>query len=425
MTTIRMTHRAEVSAPDDDQRAVTVVCSTETLGRDDIILVSTGIELNRYRQNPVWLWQHNPDWPIARAAQIDVKDGALIARVQFPPEGVSERADEILGLIRAGVINAASTGFETIEAEPIDPKDPRGGVRIVRCELHEVSFVSIPAVPDALISERAMEEVKRMARTKRATEDWRCGADRDLPLDESAAWDGEGAAERIFEAAGFNGDSPDPDKAKRGFLVYDVANAKEKGGYKLPFADIVDGEMRAIRGGLDAAAQRLDATDIPDDEKARAHEVIDHYEAKEPQDTQRAAVRAVMVKRGLYEVANLAYLLQELGWVHDCAAFEADIEQDGSKVPAMIGEALKQIGAALVAMTAEEVQEMLSGVDVEVGQPDEVAEIDERSLSPRVRAFRRALRSIRAGRPSLPTQRSMREHRRMADLYARQLTRSA
>lgn len=431
MTKLRMTHRAEVSAGGEDDRAVTVTCSTETLGRDDIVLVSSGIELDRYRQNPVWLWQHNPDWPIARAAQIDIQSGNLVARVQFPPAGVSERADEILGLIRAGVVNAASTGFETIEAEPIDPKDPRGGVRITRCELHEVSFVSIPAVPDALISERAIEEVRRMARVTRATEDWRCGADRDLPLDEKDSWDGEAAAERIFKDAGFDGDNPDPDKAKRGFLVYNVSNEKEKGGYKLPFADIVDGEMRAIRGGLDAAAQRLDATDIPDDERKRAQDVIDHYKAKETPDDQRALqakIRTAFVKRGLWEVANLAYLLEEVGWVHDCAQFEADIEQDGSKVPAMLGDALKQLGEALVAMTAEEVQEMLSGVDVEVA-PDPDVGVDERSLSPRVRAFRRGVRRAagarRSVRPETPKQHSMREHRRMAELYARELNLSA
>ncbi len=160
----RMVLRADIGAAETDDRSVTVTCSTETLGRDDIILVSGGIELDAYRNNPVWLWQHNPDWPIARAEQIDVTDGKLVARVRFPEAGVSARADEILGLIRAGVVNAASTGFDSLEAEPIDPAKPRSGTKIVRCELHEMSFVSIPAVPDALITSRSagQKEIETM-----------------------------------------------------------------------------------------------------------------------------------------------------------------------------------------------------------------------------------------------------------------------
>ncbi len=149
-----MVLRSELTAVKDDDRAVTVTCSTEILGRDKIVLVSRGIDLTNYRTNPIWLWQHNADWPVARSEEIDVQGDKLVARVQFPPAGVSARADEVLGLIRAGVINAASTGFEKAQAEPIDPANPRAGTRIVACELAEMSFVSIPAVPDALVTER-------------------------------------------------------------------------------------------------------------------------------------------------------------------------------------------------------------------------------------------------------------------------------
>jgi len=322
MTKLRMAHRADVAATDGEDRSVTVTCSTETLGRDDIVMISEGIQLDRYRQNPVWLWQHNPDWPVARASTIDVIDGNLVARVTFPAEGISTRADEIYGLIRAGVINAASTGFETVEAEPIDPKRPDGGIRITKCELQEVSFVSIPACPDALVTERALEEVRRMANT----------------------------SERRDPPAG--------------------------------------------------AAQA---------------------------DIRSANVKATILKRGLYEVANLAYLLQGLGWVHNCAEFEADIENDASTVPAMIGEALKQVGAALVAMTQEEVEELLNSVDVE-DEPDSDGLPEERSARHAER-FRRGVARA-AAKPTAPAPkttpspaitRSMTQHRRMASLFEREL----
>ncbi len=138
-----------------EKRQVRVICSTETKGRDDIILVTRGIDLTNFRLNPVVMWQHCPDWPIARAVEIGVEGNDLVATVQFPEAGASPRADEVYNLVKAGVINAVSTGFEMREAEPLDPSKPRDGLRITACELQEFSFVSIPAVPDALVTERS------------------------------------------------------------------------------------------------------------------------------------------------------------------------------------------------------------------------------------------------------------------------------
>lgn len=423
---IRMTHRADVAGSNDD-RVVTVTCSTETLGRDDIVLVSAGIQLDRYRQNPVWLWQHNPDWPIARAEDISVVENKLVARVRFPPQGVSARADEILGLIRAGVVNAASTGFETLEAEPIDRAKPNGGMKITRCELQEVSFVSIPAVPDALVTERALEEVRRMAKT-RAEADWTVGAARDLPIDDSEAWDGQAAEDSIFAYAG--GDEFDPEKAKRGFLIYNAAEPKLRGSYKLPFARAVNGELKAVTEGLRAAASRLPQTNAPQDVLDEARQVVDQYEEKagvgEEERRRIAAVKRAFVRRSLYDVGSLAYLLEQLGWIKDCAAFEKSIEEDESQVPAMLGQALQQLGAALVAMTQEEVAELLANNNSEI-EPESATEevIIEQSASPAVARFRigvqrarRALRRRQAARPAV--KRSITFHRRMAALYQRE-----
>jgi hypothetical protein len=104
------------------------------------------------------------------------------------------------------------------------------------------------------------------------------GAAEDLPIDDKDSWDGPAAAERMLDEAGFNGSSPDPAKAKRGFLAWDHHNPKLKGSYKLPFADLVGGELKAVKGGIDAAASRLPQTDIPDEVKTRARAVLDHYE---------------------------------------------------------------------------------------------------------------------------------------------------
>lgn len=271
-----MIHRIRVAldASQADRRQVTAVVNTESKGRDDLVLVTAGIDLTHYRRNPVVLWMHNPDWPIAKAASITVQGDKLVMVAQFPPEGASERADETLALIRAGVINAVSAGFDPKASEPLDPANLGAGRKITRCELQEVSFVSIPALPDALVSERA---------NGNPNEGWKCGAAGDLPINETATWDADAARARIFRWAGYDGEHPDPVKARRAFLAYNASKPALRESYKLPFADVIDGRLTAVRRGLDAAAAMLERTDIPEREKERAHAVIKVYEATEPE----------------------------------------------------------------------------------------------------------------------------------------------
>src|SRR5579871_1193443 len=115
-----------------ENRQVVVVISTGDVDRQGDIVVQDGIVLDAYQANPVVLWQHDPMVPIARCLQIGIADGVLRALVQFPPEGTSAKADEVYGLIRAGVVNAASIGFLPIDAEPIDAKQPWAGQRFLK-----------------------------------------------------------------------------------------------------------------------------------------------------------------------------------------------------------------------------------------------------------------------------------------------------
>jgi HK97 family phage prohead protease len=115
----------------------------------------------------------------------------------------------------------------------------------------------------------------------------------------------------------------------------------------------------------------------------------------------------VTFKRGLYQVAQLCYLFEELGWQVDMAKWEAECEGDASKLPAMLGAVLAELGDALLAMTAEEIAEALAGRDLEPeeDEADVVLLVEERAhiraaTSPAVRAFRRglALAKLRAGK---------------------------
>lgn len=139
-----------------DQRLVTVVCSTGDPDRMGDVIIQAGIDLTAYRKNPVVLWGHSADVPIAKAIEINVKDGKLQATVQFPPEGDDEDSDWVYGKIKAGIVNATSVGFIPKDYEPLDPKSPWGGFKFLKSELLEFSFVSVPANSGCLIVGRSL-----------------------------------------------------------------------------------------------------------------------------------------------------------------------------------------------------------------------------------------------------------------------------
>lgn len=343
-------------------RQIRVVASTATPDRVKDVMIPDGCDLMQYRDNPVVLANHDRAFPIG-TAQVEIKNGRVEATIDFAPAGASAKADEYCALAKAGVLNAVSVGFEPIDAEPI----PGGGERIKSWSLLELSLVSVPANPEALVIARSLEKAN--------SEKWKVGASLNLPIDEDSDWDGPEAAKSIFEKADFDGDDPDSAFARKGFLAYDSGNSDLKGSYKLPFAKVVDGRLTAVASGIRAAASRLPQADLPDDVAKKAREVIDHYEAKMKEKNAGARRTKDSPKakiKGLYDVAQLAYALQSLGFIQSEAEWEREVEGDASDVPEMLADACRQLGAALVAMTTEEVAELLgeeAGEDGEKSGP--------------------------------------------------------
>jgi len=122
-----------------------------------------------------------------------------------------------------------------------------------------------------------------------------------------------------------------------------------------------------------------------------------------------AASFAAPSQKGLYEVSWLADLLGSLGYLSDCVAWEADYEGDGSEVPAQLADALRQLGAVLVAMTAEEVAELLAGDEeddaaIMADDPVEIAALTpaQKALM-RFAALGRRARSRKPAEPMIET----------------------
>jgi uncharacterized protein len=144
------------------QRQVIVNVSDEDIDRAGDVVEQRGIDFSAFMAiGGTVLWQHDVQQPVAKCIEMGIVDGKLRAKVQFPDAGVSKKADEVYGLVKAGIINAASIGFSPRESESIDARESYGGARrFKKVELIEFSFVSVPCARGATIVARSVAPKK-------------------------------------------------------------------------------------------------------------------------------------------------------------------------------------------------------------------------------------------------------------------------
>ena len=128
------------------------VASDETVDRYDEVIAADGWQLDNYQKNPVFQNSHRYGdiaFTLGKARVTAVKDGKLYQRIEFATEA-NPMADIAYKLYRGGFLNAVSVGFIPLSWLP---GEPGSGVarRYTKQELLEVSAVSIPANPNALV----------------------------------------------------------------------------------------------------------------------------------------------------------------------------------------------------------------------------------------------------------------------------------
>src|SRR5258706_5764029 len=112
MTKMRVVLRADIRSLDDD--TCEVIMSTAQRARDGHILLPQGAMLENYRANPIQLFQHDPNFPVGTNENIVVSATDIRSIVRFAPLGISAKADEIRGLVKAGVIRTVSVSFDPL-----------------------------------------------------------------------------------------------------------------------------------------------------------------------------------------------------------------------------------------------------------------------------------------------------------------------
>lgn len=160
--------------------------------------------------------------------------------------------------ILEGHLNRFSIGFEILRDEI--RRDPDGKVTryIYEVKLYEVSVVPFPANENAVIvAAKAVVPFQ------------------DLPLaDRDRAWDSDAAVQRVRRWASRDGsgekDKIDWSRYRRAFVWYDADNPENFGSYKLPIADVIDGQLRAVPRAIFAAAAAVQGArggvDVPEDD---------------------------------------------------------------------------------------------------------------------------------------------------------------
>ena len=135
---------AEIKAAGDDSGTFRVIATTQGKDRDGEIVLQEGLDITNFMKNPIILFGHNYwDLPIGKATKVEKNSetGQTIVEGIFASEEMNPMAQKVRRLYDAGILVATSIGFIAKEWE---------GNVITQSELLELSFVPVPANPDAL-----------------------------------------------------------------------------------------------------------------------------------------------------------------------------------------------------------------------------------------------------------------------------------
>ncbi len=149
MSMIRKVFTSEIKSIDEEKRTLVAYVSTSARDRHNESVDHAGIDLSKFKKNPVVLWAHNYDeLPIAKAQWIKRDGEGILSKMEF---ATHPKAQEVFELYKGGFMRAFSIGFmpdaKSVEDGDGD-KQPRRTYR--KSELLEYSAVPVPANPEAL-----------------------------------------------------------------------------------------------------------------------------------------------------------------------------------------------------------------------------------------------------------------------------------
>lgn len=222
------------------------------------------------------LWQHNPTEPIGVTLEAYEDGKGLRVKGQLNLE--TTRGREAYALLKQGALKGLSIGYDSVK------EAWEGTKRILKeIRLWEWSLVTFPMNPLAQI-----EAVKAVVPYQ------------DLPLaSEERSWDADAAKARVANwAGGPEKENIDWSKYRKAFLWYDAENAENFGAYKLPIADVINGQLMAVPRAIYAAAAAIQGArggvNIPDSDIPAIKRHLERYYRKMEKEPPWAEKRSDM-----------------------------------------------------------------------------------------------------------------------------------
>ncbi len=108
-------------------------------------IVTKGINLNRFKKNPVMLDSHDSRNAIGRWKNVEVENVQLTGEPEFDTE--DEQAMKVAGKVERGFVNGCSMG---VAFDPNNLKLVGKKVVLTACELYEASIVAVPSNANAV-----------------------------------------------------------------------------------------------------------------------------------------------------------------------------------------------------------------------------------------------------------------------------------
>ncbi len=121
----------------------------------------------------------------------------------------------------------------------------------------------------------------------------------DLPLaDRERPWDSGEALGRVRALAGVDGDNPDWRLFARAFLWHDEEAPENLTSYKLPYCDVIGGELTAVPRGIFAAAggRGVLQADIPEADRERVVATINRWYTRMAREFEDDTIASPLLK---------------------------------------------------------------------------------------------------------------------------------
>lgn len=247
-----------------------------------------------YAANPLFTFCHNAERPIGHTFDHKLTGTGLKYKAKIISDPRHDLAQLAQVLIENGVCNQSSIGFSLPDEESFhyEQRDGRKVRVLDRVVLHEIAAVPLAMNPKtsvqiakalgcedmhAVTDEEWAEHVEAMAAAQAADEEKKASGATDLPLaEEGTPWRWTSRAQNEIL-----GDDEDWTRYRKCHFQYDPDRADAKAGYKLPFAKVMDGDLKAVWRGVAAAMGALlgarGGVDIPDADRRPVYNRIAGY----------------------------------------------------------------------------------------------------------------------------------------------------